>query len=235
MTRFDQMADRVPDRFAVVGGDHVLRHIERGRSHADIAAADGRAETGELVVLGNRRQQHHAIGALAFKEAADFTQHLRVTAVDGVDQQLEFGVAQHLQKSVLHAQHHLRIGIVVDQRDHEVPAQRQRTRLRIGRITQLGDHLLDALARVLVQEVAVVDDAADRLLRNAGETRDVVDGGLGGLGHGASIATERSCLPAAFRRTPAAGVRPMIRTGSDVIRATGSVSARQQLLARDCE
>ena len=96
-------------------------------------------------------------------------------AIDRAHDHLELGALQRLQDALLDVEHHLRVGIVVDQADQEIAPQRQRARLRIGHIAELADHLLDPLARLVVEQGRAVDDPADRLLGDAREARDIVD------------------------------------------------------------
>ena len=124
---------------------------------------------------------------------------------------------QRLEDALLDVEHHLRVGIVVDQADQEVAPQRQRARLRIGHVAKLVDHLLDPLARLLVEQRRAVDHPADRLLRNAGEARDVVDRRLALPSAPAAVSssslvfrlalvplTARNLTPVARRRKPTA-------------------------------
>jgi hypothetical protein len=73
-------------------------------------------------------------------------------AVDRAHDEREFGRADGVENSFLHIEDHLRVGVVVDQADQEIAAQRQRARLRIGHVVELGDHRLDLFARGLVEQ-----------------------------------------------------------------------------------
>src|SRR3546814_15972294 len=75
------------------------------------------------------------------------------------------------------------VGIVVNGPNQLVAAQRERARLRIGDVAEIGDDLLDPLARVTAEQRRAVDDAAHRLLGNARDARDIVDGRPIGLLH----------------------------------------------------
>ncbi len=115
--------------------------VEHRRAHADITTAerparDRRArrfsEIGGSSSTPNRRWHS--------RELADIVEHGRRAAIDRPDDQREFGIADRLQYALLDAEHHLRIGIVVDQPDQEIAPERQPARLRIGDETEVADH-----------------------------------------------------------------------------------------------
>ena len=110
-------------------------------------------------------------------------QHRRRSAIDRAHHQLELGAVQRLEDSLLDVHHHLRIGIVVHQPDQEIAPQRQRARLRIGDVAELADHVLDAFARIVVEQRRAIDHAADGLLRHPRQARDIVDRRLSGALH----------------------------------------------------
>src|SRR3546814_10797973 len=70
---------------------------------------------------------------------------------------------------LLEIEHHLRVRVVVEQRDQEIAAKGKRARLRIGDEAQRLDRLLHRQPGLFGDEFGSVDDAADRLFRNPGE------------------------------------------------------------------
>ena len=205
------MVGRLAHHLAVVRRDHMIGVVELGRADADVAAADLVAQLGELVILADRRQDHDPEQPLPLQEQPHIVEHPRRGAVDRPHHHFEIGAVQRLEDALLHVEHHLRVGIVVDQPDQEVAPKRQRPRLRIGHVAEVADHLLDPLARFLVEQRRAVDDPADGLLRHVGEARDIVDRRLrcprprGGLvRHPAfpSSLDRRNLTPVSRRRKP---------------------------------
>ena len=103
----------------------------------------------------------------------------RIAAVARPHDQLEARALERVQDAALHVDDVLRARVVVDQRDQERAAKRERARLRIGRKAVLGDDQLHLLARLLAHERRIVDDARHGLLRNVRKPRDIVDRDLG--------------------------------------------------------
>ena len=162
----------------------MVGRIQHRRPHAHVTAADIVAQLRHRIVLADRRHQQHAEQALAFEEVAQILQHRRRAAIERAHHHFEFGIVQRLQHALLDIHHRLRIGIVVDEADQEIAAQRQRPCLRVRDIAEIRDHLFDALARLFVEQGRAVDDPADGLLRYAGDARHIVDRRLAGLLHG---------------------------------------------------
>ena len=152
----------------------MLRIVERRRPDANIAHPKAVAERREIVIFGNRWQQHRADRALFFEEGADIVEHAVRRAVDRAHEQCKVAVLDCVEDALLKVQDRLRIGIVVEQRDEEIAAKGERTRLRIGNEAERFDRLLHRLAGFFADELGPVDDAADRLFRNPRERRDIV-------------------------------------------------------------
>ena len=64
---------------------------------------------------------------------------------------------QGVEDALLNVDYRLRIGIIVDEADEKIAPERQRSRLRIGDITELLDDLLDSAAGFIVQQRRIVD------------------------------------------------------------------------------
>ena len=101
---------------------------------------------------------------------------LAAVAVAGMDDEFVVRSAQAVQRAFHHVDDVLRVRVVVDETDQERLAESEPARLRIGNVAVAVHDRLDSRARVLVHHRGAIDDARDRLLRYAGEARDVVDG-----------------------------------------------------------
>ena len=175
VAQFDEIIDHGLDHLAVVRLDQMLGLVERSRAHADIAAAHFAAQRGQFVILGNRRQDQHAIQPLQLEEIADVVEHGRRMTIDRAHHEREFGIADRVEHPFLEVEHGLRIGVVVQQAKQEIAPQRQCAGLRVRRIAEFGDNLLDLLAGGLLEQRGSIDHPAHRLLRDACNPRHVVD------------------------------------------------------------
>jgi hypothetical protein len=195
MPLFDQILGRRPHRLAIVRRDHVLGVVDHGRTHPDVATTDRVAEFGDGIIFADRWHQQHPEQPLPLQEMPQVVEHRRGPAIERPHDHLELGPVQRLEHALLHVQDGLRIGIVVDEPDKEIAAERQRARLRIGNVAELADHVLDPLARIVVEQRRPVDHPAHRLLGNPGDSGHIVDRRLTGLLHYADIAdpSEPSC------------------------------------------
>ena len=113
---------------------------------------------------------------LPFDEASNAGDEVGLLAIAGVHDHFVLGVAHRLEHSLHEIHDVLRVRIVVDQADQERLAERESTRLRIRYVSELVDHRLDACAGFLLHQRRLVDDPRNGFFRNAGESRDVIDG-----------------------------------------------------------
>src|SRR3546814_3418568 len=92
--------------------------------------------------------------------------------LDRADEQREVAVLDRVEHPLLEIEHHLRVRVVVEQRDQEIAAKGKRARLRIGDEAQRLDRLLHRQPGLFGDEFGSVDDAADRLFRNPGRSEE---------------------------------------------------------------
>ena len=145
----------------------------RGTGSHDIAFTDVFVPAARSVSLASDRP--HAGGPLGFEKAPEVLLHAGRAAVHRADEKRVLGVANGFEDTLLCGERQLRIAVVVDHRDQEVPPRRQCPRLRVGHVAELGDHPLDPRSRLRVEQRRVVDHPADGLLGNPGNAGDIVD------------------------------------------------------------
>ncbi len=155
----------------------MFRLVQRHGGDAHIGAVEFLEDLDQLVVFGDRRRQDDAGQFLTLDEVADVLARKSGLSAARMHQQFEAGAADHVENALLHVDDVLRVRLVVDQADEEGALGGEAARHRIGRVADLLDQRLDPLARVLLHERRLVDDARDGLLRHAREAGHIVDGG----------------------------------------------------------
>ena len=176
MAQADQMPRRLGRALAVIGHHHAIGRIQGYRGDAHIGTSHLGQHAGDTLVFGNRRRQDGAEQFLAHREAAHIGHEVVAGPVAGMHHQLEARSANSVQNPLLHVHHIVGAGVVVDHADQERAPERKASRLGVGRKAQFGDHRLDLLAGVRLDEGRLVDDPRDGLLGYAGDAGDVVDG-----------------------------------------------------------
>ncbi len=129
----------------------------------------------EFIVLGYRRRQDHAEQFLVRNQLLEIVVERRRTSVAGPDNNFERRSGHRLENPALHADDVVRVRLVRDKSDQVRPPQGQGTGLRVRAKIVLGDNLENAIARFRLDKPGVIDDAGYRLLRHAGEARNVGD------------------------------------------------------------
>ena len=173
-------AGKVPGRLRcaarVLRAHHAGGLVERDGGDPHVRAADRAQHVGDVFVLRDGRGQDHARRLLLLHEGPQAFEEVGLVPVAGAQDELKAAVAERVEDAALHVHDVLGTGVVVDQPDEEGPAEGERPGLGVRRVALLADHRLDACPGLVADERRLVDDAGDRLLRDAGQPGDVVDG-----------------------------------------------------------
>src|SRR3569833_417159 len=113
---------------------------------------------------------------LPLHEAPYAGDKVRTLPIARMDHQLETGAAQRIEDALLAVDNILGDRIVIHQADQKRAAEGEPPRLRIGGVANLLDNRVDPRARLAVYERRLIDHPGDRLLRDPGKARDIVDG-----------------------------------------------------------
>ena len=104
---------------AVVGHHHPGRLVQRDRGDPHIGAVGLLQNRHHPVVLGHRGRQDHAEQLLPDDEVPDVVQEGVGPPVAGVDDQLQPGTPHRVQHPLLHVDHIVGTGVVIDHPDQE--------------------------------------------------------------------------------------------------------------------
>ncbi|KAG1549302.1 hypothetical protein G6F50_013370 [Rhizopus delemar] len=130
----------------------------------------------QVAALGHRCGQHQPGQARTLHPVGQLIGQQRRAGIAGMDLQAKPGLAAGSEHAVLHADDVVRVRVVVDQPDHEGGAAAQVARGRVGLVVELGDGTQHPCPGGLHHRGLVVDHPRDRLQRDLGLLRNVLDG-----------------------------------------------------------
>ena len=150
MTLLNEVIDSLGYCLPIIRFNQVRRNIEFCGTHSDITAAELMTKRSKFIIFGKWRKDQDPKWTLLFKEISDVGKHFGRRAVNWPYDESKLGVLKNIKDPLLEIENHLCIWIIVQQADQEIATQSQCTRLRIGNISQLGNDLLDLVARIFL-------------------------------------------------------------------------------------